>query len=161
VPTIETSIDIDAPVHRVWAELTDFSTDRSWDPFFARLDGAPVPGEHLTVTITPPGGRGMTFRPRVLVADGWTLAWLGRLWVPGLFDGRHEFRLSERPGGVHLVHREIFRGVLTHLTGYASTRAGFESFNVALKDRCEKTGGCRPGEQHLRPVASDAPLAER
>ena len=122
----------------MWAALTDFSSDRSWDPFFARLDGVAAPGERLTVTITPPRGRGMTFRPAVQVADGRTLAWLGRLWVPGLFDGRHEFVLDPLPGGTRLTHREVFSGVLTHFGGFGGTRAGFVTFNEALKTRCEK-----------------------
>jgi hypothetical protein len=142
MPTIETTVDIAAPPERVWDILTDFSDgERTWDPFFRRLEGPLRPGAKLTVTIGPPGGSLMTFRPRVLVADGpRRLSWLGRLLVPGVFDGRHEFLLDAAPNaGTRLLHRETFTGVLTVLAGgmLARSKQGFEAFNVALKQRAE------------------------
>ncbi len=42
----------------------------------------------------------MTMRPTVLVAEpGRELRWLGRLLVPGLFDGEHRFTIEEREPG--------------------------------------------------------------
>jgi hypothetical protein len=70
------------------------------------------------------------------------LRWLGRLLVPGLFDGEHIFIIellgAER---VRFIQREIFTGMLVpFLTGALDrdTRHGFEEMNQALKDRAEK-----------------------
>src|SRR4051812_43292780 len=69
-----------------------------------------------------PGGRGMTFRPTVLEAvPGHRLRWLGRLLVPGLFDGEHTFAIKPlSKGRVRLVQQETFRGLLVGpMTGLA------------------------------------------
>ncbi|MFE7457552.1 SRPBCC family protein [Kitasatospora albolonga] len=142
MPTITTRIEIAAPPQRVWDVLTDFPGHQEWDPFFVRLEGTPRPGETLAVTIAPPGGKRMDFRPRVVELDApHRLAWLGRLLVPGIFDGRHSFELSALPdGGTLLRHSERFSGVLTPFGRgmLARTTAGFETFNDALKKRCEQ-----------------------
>jgi hypothetical protein len=92
----------------------------------------------------PPGGRAATFKPTVTIADPpTTFAWLGRLGIPGLFDGRHRFDLEPGPnGGTLLRHRESFSGILvpflrSSLDG--ATREGFEQMNQALKARAEST----------------------
>lgn len=84
----------------------------------------------------------MTFRPVVLSnRENQEFSWLGRLLVPGLFDGEHYFRL-EPLGPLHtrLIHGELFSGLLARLahkglTG--ATRQGFEAMNLALKQRVE------------------------
>lgn len=84
----------------------------------------------------------MTFRPKVLVAEPNTeLRWLGRLLIPGLFDGEHYFRLSSLGSNrTRLVHGERFSGVLVPFAKSSlesATRAGFEAMNKALKARAE------------------------
>ncbi|MGD0115288.1 MAG: SRPBCC domain-containing protein [Dehalococcoidia bacterium] len=84
----------------------------------------------------------MTFRPTVLTADPLhELRWLGRLVVRGLVDGEHMFILTPAgEGRVHLVQREVFRGMLVSFLGglAAATRQGFEEMNSALKARSER-----------------------
>ncbi|MBB1245108.1 SRPBCC domain-containing protein [Streptomyces durbertensis] len=142
MPTISTQIEIGAPPQRVWDVLTDFPGHQEWDPFFVRLEGTPRLGETLTVTIAPPGGKRMDFRPRVVELDApHRFAWLGRLLVPGIFDGRHRFELTATPdGGTMLHHGERFSGILTPFGGgmLSRTATGFETFNDALKKRCER-----------------------
>ncbi len=97
---IQHTIEIDAPPAVVWHQLTDTAAYAGWNPFVRRLSGELTEGATLTVTIAPPGGRAMTFKPTVLVSEvGRELRWLGRFLVPGLFDGEHGFRLEELPGG--------------------------------------------------------------
>jgi hypothetical protein len=69
------------------------------------------------------------------------LRWLGRLVVRGLVDGEHMFILtSVGEGRVHLVQREVFRGMLVPFLGglAAAIRQGFEEMNSALKGRSEQ-----------------------
>lgn len=144
--TITTDIEIDAEPAAVWAVLTDLDRFAEWNPFMVRAGGRVAPGERLEVHLQPVGaGRGMTFRPRVLVAEpGRELRWLGRLGFGGLFDGEHYFVLQERSGGrSRLVHGETFRGLLVPLMGGALSRTevSFRALNQALKERVESSAG--------------------
>lgn len=140
--TLRTEIEIDAPAERVWAVLADSAAYPEWNPFIPRLVGRLEPGAKLEVRLEPPGGTAMTFRPTVLAAEpARELRWLGRLFVPGLFDGEHRFAIE--PLGearVRLVHEERFSGVLVGLFAGSldkHTRSGFEAMNRALKARAE------------------------
>lgn len=139
---VQSEITIDATQDQVWAVLTDFAAYPSWNPFITQISGPLEVGRKLTVRMQPPGGRGATFRPTVQAAEpGRHLAWLGRLLIPGLFDGAHEFVLSGTTDGrTHLLQRETFRGVLVVLFGrtLTQTSTGFDQFNQALKTRVEK-----------------------
>ena len=102
--------------------------------------------ERLTNRLDPPGGKAMTFRPTVTeVREGEVFEWLGRLGVPGVFDGRHRFDLrATADGGTHLEHSEQFRGVLVRFLRRSldtNTTAGFEEMNTALKERAESRLG--------------------
>jgi hypothetical protein len=136
--TIEHTIDIPAPPATVWRVLT--ATDRygAWNPFIPRLEGELRTGSRLRVTITPPG-RSMTFKPTVLaVEEDRLLRWQGRLGVPGLFDGQHEFHLEPLPhGGTRFLQSETFSGLLVPLLSEAldDTALGFAQMNRALKNR--------------------------
>lgn len=139
--TISTDVDIDAIPERVWEVLTDFASYRDWNPFMDRVEGDAQVGRKLVVHMSPPGGRGMTFKPTVLVATpGQELRWLGKLAFGGLFDGEHSFVLSRQPDDTtRLTHSESFRGLLVgSLKGtLKGTDEGFVAFNQALKQRVE------------------------
>jgi hypothetical protein len=142
VREIVTEIEIDSPAERVWEVLTDFAAYPQWNPFIRRAEGELREGARLEIRIEPPGGRGMTFRPVLLeVRRPTELRWLGRLGLRGLFDGEHVFSLEPLDrGGVRLVHRERFTGLLVPLLWRPlerSTREGFESMNGALRSRAE------------------------
>lgn len=142
--TLESRIDIDASPEQVWAVLVDFPAYPAWNPFITSVDGEVVVGERLTVRLSPPGGRGMTFRPTVQVVEpARRFGWLGHLLVPRLFDGAHELLIEPRgDGGSTFVQREEFRGALVGLLGGTldKTLAGFEAMNAALKTRVERGG---------------------
>jgi hypothetical protein len=88
--TISTETTINASPDTVWGVLTDFARFGEWNPFMDRAEGRAEVGEKLTIHMQPKGGRGMTFKPRVLVAEpSHELRWLGKLGPGGLFDGEH------------------------------------------------------------------------
>jgi hypothetical protein len=138
---IHTEILIQASPQRVWSVLTDFAAYPDWNPFIVSLAGKPEWGERLAVHIRTQDGKGHRFRPVVLQATAPTrLRWLGRVGVPGLFDGEHDFELQPEAGGTRLLQRESFQGFLVPLlwrTVGPATRAGFEAMNTALKARAE------------------------
>ena len=139
---LHSEIEIDAPAERVWHLLTDFAFYPQWNPFIHSISGQPIRGGGLEVRIEPPGGRGMTFKPKVLNAeDNRELRWLGHLLVPGLFDGEHSFTIeSLAKNRVRFVQREVFKGLLVPLFARSletNTQRGFEQMNRALKERAE------------------------
>lgn len=139
---IETFIDIPAPPHVVWDVLTDFAAMADWNPFIRKIEGEPVDGERIRVTIQPPGRGSMSFRPRITQLDPrQELRWLGTFLSPGVFDGEHTFRLFGHPGGTRFEHGEQFNGLLvSFLMGeamLADTKRGFEAMNEALSQRCQ------------------------
>ena len=138
-----TEIQIDAPAERVWGHLTDFGSFPEWNPFIRRASGEVETGAQLEVHLQPSGGRGMTFKPKVLKAEpNRELRRLGKLWIRGLFDGEHIFTIE--PSGdnrVRFVHRERFSGFFVPLFARSletDTRRGFEEMNEALKARAEQ-----------------------
>jgi hypothetical protein len=139
---IRTEIDIAATPSRVWEVLTDFPAYAQWNPFVRSIAGQPVKDQQLSITIQPADSKAMKFKPRVLVADaGSELRWLGHLWMRGVFDGEHYFRLTPNAqGGTAFVHGERFSGLLVGLARSSlegGTRSGFVAMNKALKERAE------------------------
>src|SRR5215211_2603245 len=139
---LHTEIEIGASAWRVWELLTDFASYPEWNPFIRSISGEPAPGECLQARLEPPGGRAMTFKPKVLTAEpNRELRWLGYLLVPGLFDGEHSFTIDPlEENRVRLVQREAFKGLLVPLFGRSletNTQRGFEEMNHALKERAE------------------------
>jgi hypothetical protein len=143
VQTIHTEIEIDAPVASVWAVLSDFDAYPDWNPFLPRLEvhGPLAAGTRLKVRLAAPGGKPVTLRPKLLSVDApHELRWLGRLGVPGIFDGEHRFELTATDaGGTRFVQAESFHGILVPRLRKTRSRAaeGFALMNAALKSRVE------------------------
>ena len=140
---LRTETEIDAPAERVWQVLTDFETFPEWNPFIQQIRGRPVEGSRLDVFLGASGTRGMQFRPKVLkVVPNRELRWLGRLGLPGLFDGEHIFELHALgPGRTRFVQRERFRGIFLPFLRRSldrDARRGFEEMNRALRDRATR-----------------------
>jgi hypothetical protein len=140
---IETSVEIAAPVERVWEVLADTEAYDEWNPFITRISGKLVPGGVLKFMI-PLGTRDVPVDARVLVVEQHReLAWRGpRSSTLGrLFTGEHYFRLEALPGGrTRFVHGEIFTGLLISLLRRRldeKIRPLFDRMNAALKVRAE------------------------
>lgn len=146
--TIDTVIEIDARPDQVWAVLVDFPSHEHWNPFFASIVGEPFVGTTLRIAARKDdGSEGIVFRPEVLDAEpGQRLRWKGKLFMRGLFDGTHDFRLEPIEGGrTRLRHGEEFRGILVPLLGgvLRDTEEGFHQFNQALANRIhERLADC-------------------
>lgn len=142
---LHTQVEIAAPPEAVWATLVDLSGYSAWNPFIVSSQGRVEVGQRLVNRMQPPGGKGMTFKPEVTVVEpSVAFEWLGRLGLPGLFDGRHRFELTPSgDGGTLLTQSEQFDGILVRFLRTSldtRTRAGFEAMNAALKARVEGTG---------------------
>lgn len=133
---ITTHLTINTPVEQVWQTLTDLDGYADWNPFITTGTGVVAVGRRLQLQLHPPEGRAMTLNPWVTAVQKHRyLEWLGRLGMPGLFDGRHSFSLTPLPGRRTLLQQsETFTGVLLPVAGSVlpRTRAGFEAMNEAL-----------------------------
>lgn len=141
---IETEIVIKAAPEKVWAILTDFDSYPVWNPFIKSVTGRVKAGNRITIRINPPGAKGMTFKPQVLAFESnKELRWLGRLWLPGLFDGEHKFELIDNGNGTTTFKQsEKFKGVLVPLLEKQldnNTRSGFVEMNQKLKELAEQS----------------------
>jgi hypothetical protein len=149
---ITTHLTVNARAEDVWATLTDLASYNTWNPFITNACGTVAVGERVDLTIQPPGGRAMAFRPWVTaVEEHRYLEWLGRLAMPGIFDGRHSFTLT--PMGVNrtLVQQsETFTGALVPFTGHllARTQAGFVAMNEGLARQTFRARSRHIGEAH-------------
>jgi hypothetical protein len=137
---IRSETEIEGTPAEVWDVLSDFSRYGEWNPGFEKAEGRAEIGETLHLTFAKEGGRGMKMHPTVLLADpGRELRWLGRLFLPGIFDGEHRFEIYEiEPGRVRFVQGERFRGVLVPFLRKmieGDTLAMFEKVNAALAAR--------------------------
>ncbi|WP_121967237.1 SRPBCC domain-containing protein [Myroides sp. N17-2] len=134
---IETSIQIKASKKEVWDVLMDFNEYAYWNPFIKSITGIGSIGMPLEITLPT-----MKFKPIVHTKKNEELfSWQGKLWVKGIFDGHHQFKLIAIDDHNCLFkHREDFSGILVPLLKKklnADTRLGFEAMNIALKNRVE------------------------
>jgi hypothetical protein len=143
--TLHASADIDAPAEQVWRVVAGFSRYPEWNPFIVRASGEQRVGARLEVTIRAPGVRAVTFRPRVLdLEPGRLIRWKGQLWVPGLFDGRHELRVEPlgETRSRFTTHEEV-SGLLVPVLGKVmrASQKGCEQMAAAMRRRVEEQAG--------------------
>ena len=141
--TITTTIVIEATPQQVWKTLMDHENYSSWNPFIKQISGDPSLGKKIAVTIQPEGKQPMNFSPIVIRNDKEIeFRWIGHLFVKGLFDGEHYFRLEDAGSNkTRFVHGEHFAGLMAgtimKMIG-ENTKKGFNAMNLALKDKVEK-----------------------
>lgn len=136
--TIKTSIIIKSDIHTIWNALIDFKNYGKWNPFLKDIEGDFKVGNQVKVIAD-----GMKFKPVVLIYDEpKEIKWLGSLWIKGLFDGEHIFKLKDIGNGkVEFHHEENFNGILVRPLMYLignKTKENFEAMNLALKQFVEK-----------------------
>ena len=140
---IHAEVEIDAPPHRVWDVLTAFDDYERWNPFLFEARGEARAGETLEIRVDLPRQAQKSFHPRVAAArPGRELTWVGRLVLPGLFDGEHSFLIEPLDDGRRslLIQHQNFRGLLVPLLSpdmEQAARSGFEAMNEALKREAE------------------------
>ena len=141
---ITTEILIQATPEKVWSVLTDFDQYPQWNPFIKSITGNVAVGNTIKARIEPPGASGMTFKPTVLVyTEATEFRWLGHLFMKGLFDGEHCFRLIDnKDGTTTFVQSEQFEGILVPLFNKmldTNTIEGFRQMNEKLEQEVEKS----------------------
>ncbi len=84
---IHTEIVVDASAERVRSMLTNFENYPNWNPFIKSIRGEAALHKKLVVSILPPKGSGMTFKPTVVKFErNKEFRWKGKLIMKGIFD---------------------------------------------------------------------------
>ena len=135
---ISTTITIHATVETVWNIFTKFEDYPNWNPFIKSIQGTIKVGERFQATIG-----GMKFKPTTKVyTPNQEFTWLGRLFIPGIFDGRHSFLFqSNNDGSTTLIQKEGFSGILVPFMKRkldTEIKQGFEAMNEKLKELAEE-----------------------
>jgi len=142
---IYTEIEIYAPARVVWDILTDFDNFPKWNPFIKEISGNPQEGSQIEVFIKPPNSNRMKFKPEILeYKSEEELRWLGKLLIPGLFDGEHSLSITAKTENkVLFIQKEKFSGLFVpFFSGTLNdTESGFKLMNEALKREAEKRMG--------------------
>lgn len=139
---IRTQIQIDAAPEKIWETLMNFDAYPEWNPLVRKIEGEAKRGAGLKIQLQLEGMKPMHFSPRIRVLEPRKeFRWLGKMFIPRIFDGEHYFKLEAQPDGSTLfIHGEKFRGILVGLIMRKIKKAtlqGFENMNAALKARCE------------------------
>jgi hypothetical protein len=140
--SIEAVTAIDASPAAAWAVLADTAAYPEWNPLVRRLDGAIVVGRRVDVDLSLKGRR-FRMHPRIVRLEGGrAFTWLGRVGLPGLFDGLHRFEIRRISDDTcELVQSETLSGVLVPFVRgllTTTTPAGFVAMNDAFKSRVER-----------------------
>src|ERR1700710_1057773 len=145
------SVDIDAPIEKVWAVMLDTEAYGEWNPFVVRADCATPPkvGDPITLHVRWASGGSTTSPERITGIEPphdeegvrrATLAYVFEGWPAklGLVRGTRYQRLSQVPGGPTCYETvEEFSGPLVPLAGPKRVEDGFRRHAEALKKRCE------------------------
>jgi len=139
---IHTEIIIRSKPERIWDILLDFKNYPAWNPFLISIQGQALQRAMLSVVMKPRNSGKMAFKPKVLIVENMKeLRWLGRLVLPGLFDGEHILSLRQaNPEETIFVQEENFNGILVPLLKKMleqNTKPAFEEMNIALKKLAE------------------------
>ena len=139
---IQTEILILADTAKVWDVLMNFDSYPKWNPFITSISGERKLGNRLTVSINPPGGKGMTFKPNILTLEAnKEFRWKGKLGINGIFDGEHYFILESVDKDItKFIHGEKFSGLLVPFVRKMldKTQKGFQLMNESIKKECER-----------------------
>jgi hypothetical protein len=137
--SVQSKIEINAPADKVREVLFDFRQYPDWNPFIVNVDGIVVEGNTVNVTVKPTGKKPISGPTYIDTLKPFQLVWKGSLAVPGVFNGRHEFRIEEAgPNRSVFYNDEKMSGLIVPFYSFKATRSGFEAMNVALKQRAEQ-----------------------
>ncbi len=140
--SIERTIDIQAPIERVWRALTDHREFGAW--FRVKLDGPFVPGALATGQITHPGFEHVRWEARIVAIEAphrFAFTWHPYAVDPAVDYSREEPTLVE--------FRLVSRGAGTHLT---VTESGFDKIPAHRRDEALRmnSGGWTAQVENIR-----------
>jgi hypothetical protein len=146
MPSIHTSINIDAPPSIVHKIFFDFPSYSQWNPFITSLqcnEPSASPGSRLKVATM-----GGNFESTILENKPDAFNWVGMVGAEWIFRGHHQFKFDPlgdigengETKGCKFIQDEDFSGILAPLLRLIigkKTEKGFNDMNSALKVKAE------------------------
>lgn len=139
---IETKIVINQPINYVWQVFTCPSSYPKWNTLFA-IDKFPTHvGQQISVDLYDENKKvQFQMQPVIKKLDKYHLEWEGKLYLNGLFNGRHQFILTKIDANTtQLVQAEDFNGLLVPILNYfviQPTQLNFDKMNKSFKEYVE------------------------
>ncbi len=137
---IGASIEIDAPVERVWDTIVDFAAYKDWNPCIRSISGGAEPHCPLKISGSSTKGKITNFPGEVLKVEPNKELSIKGIFAGGLVTSEHRFLFeSLGPTRTRFSQVDTFNGSLTSLFGgtLRDMEKGFGQMNEALKRRCE------------------------
>jgi len=139
---IETKIVINQPIDYVWQLFICTSSYSEWNTLFG-LDKFPTYiGQQIIVDLYDEN-KNVKFQmqPEVKKLDQYHLEWEGKLYINGVFNGRHQFIFTKIDANTtQLIQAEDFNGLLVPIFNYLiiqPTQLNFERMNESFKQYVE------------------------
>lgn len=139
---IETKIVINQRIDHVWQLFTCTSSYSEWNTLFG-LDRFPTHvGQRIIVDLYDEN-KNVQFQmqPEVKELYQYHLEWEGKLYINGLFNGRHQFVFTKIDANTtQLIQAEDFNGLLVPILNYfviQPTQLNFEIMNESFKQYIE------------------------
>jgi len=139
---IETKIVINQPIDHVWQAFICTSSYPKWNTLFG-LDRFPTHvGQQISVDLyNKKKNVQFTMRPVIKKLEKYHLEWEGKLYINGLFNGRHQFIFTKIDANTtQLVQAEDFNGLLVPFLNYfviRPTKLNFDRMNKSFKEYVE------------------------
>jgi hypothetical protein len=140
---IKGSIDIDAPVGKVWGVLTDLKAYPQWNPFMTQLSGDLKEGSVLDVVVKIPGRKDTKFKTQLVKMVEKKEALFKGAIIKGLLTSDHLITLeSLGENKTRLFQSITFKGLMSSFAGgtIRDSQKGLDLMNSAAKVRSEGTG---------------------
>jgi hypothetical protein len=143
---LATFIEIDAKPDVVWRHIVGFRAYPDWNPFIVAIDGHPIYGSrvNMTMRLKTKDGRNQanhTISARIVkFEDDHEIRWSHGAWFSWLLTVEHWLRITQRKGGVKVHQCMRVEGLLTTVMKddyFNMFRDGFTAMNTALKQRVE------------------------
>lgn len=146
--SIQSTIDIDAPIDRVWAILTDLDSYAEWNPFTPTIESTLRVGDPVVLHVAmKPGKKRLIQRETCTICDPerGELGWGMRMGLELILRAHRIQRLTSLPNGVTRYFTEdSFSGWLVPLVMKlyrADIQRGFDAAARGLKARAERASG--------------------
>jgi hypothetical protein len=138
---IRGSIDINAPVEKVWQVIMDFGSYPDWNPWIRQMMGENKVGSKVKVVSQSPGRKAVRFTTEVREVEQNQAALLKGTLARGLLVDDHLLRFEPiGENNTRFSQSIVFRGIATpFISGIIRDgQKGLDQMNEAAKKECEK-----------------------